>query len=102
MLLSKDSALLQRPRNKAALSLIYSGIPKFEAEARGSIVGSRIDFGPIRLPLCMRIERLASYPLRDTLTPFARAENLTHARYEEVFNYGFAGRSFHAGVRATW
>jgi multidrug resistance efflux pump len=33
---------------------------------------------------------------------YVRAENLTDARYQEVKDYGSAGRSFYAGVRATW
>ena len=44
----------------------------------------------------------ADYKVNDTLSVFARAENLTDKRYEEVLNYGTAGRSFYGGVRATW
>jgi vitamin B12 transporter len=31
-----------------------------------------------------------------------RLENLTNAHYENVFNYGTAGRSGYAGLRVKW
>jgi vitamin B12 transporter len=99
--LTTNSELLQRPRNKAVLSLVYADMAQFEAEARVFLVGSRIDFCPVRLAPYARLELIISYKISDTVALFARAENLTHARYEEVFNYAAAG-SLYAGVRVTW
>jgi vitamin B12 transporter len=31
-----------------------------------------------------------------------RIENLTDTRYEEVYNYGTAGRSYYAGISYSW
>jgi vitamin B12 transporter len=55
-----------------------------------------------RLPAYARLDTYADYKINDTFTVYARAENLTNTRYEEVKNYGTAGRSVYAGVRATW
>jgi vitamin B12 transporter len=44
----------------------------------------------------------AEYALTPYVTVFARGENLTNARYQEVFNYGTAGRSVYGGIRTSW
>jgi vitamin B12 transporter len=54
------------------------------------------------LPPYARLDVLADYRVNDTLAVFARAENLTDAEYQEVPDFGTAGRSFYAGLRATW
>lgn len=94
--------LLQRPAHKGVASLIYSGIPKLEVEGRVTLVGSRLDYGNIRLLPYARLDSFASYKLTETVTVFARVENLTDARYEEVYDYGVAGRSIYGGVKVTW
>ena len=33
---------------------------------------------------------------------FARVENVTDVRYEEVRDFGTTGRAFYAGFNATW
>jgi vitamin B12 transporter len=49
-----------------------------------------------------RFDLYADYKINDTFSIYGRAENLTDARYQEVYDYGTAGRSFYAGLRATW
>ena len=49
-----------------------------------------------------RFDLYAEYRLNQTFSIYARGENLTNARYEEVQNFGTAGRSVYAGMRATW
>ena len=68
------------------------------------MVGSRFDrIGEEgRLPAYARFDLYADYKIDETFGVFARAENLTDARYEEVLGYGTAGRSIYAGLRATW
>ena len=56
----------------------------------------------MRLDPYTKFDLLASYKLNETVTIFGRVENITDARYEEVFNYGVAGRSVFGGVRVTW
>lgn len=100
-----DRTLLQRPRNKATLSLIYTGIPKLEVESRLTLVSSRYDFGTfsiVKLAPYAKLDLFANYKAADNVTIFGRIENLTDARYEEAYNYGVAGRSFYGGVKVTW
>jgi vitamin B12 transporter len=96
--------LLQKPRNKGALSLVYSGIPKLEVEARVTLIGSKFDFGapPVRLAPYARFDMLANYKLSDGVSIFGRIENIGNAHYQEVFNYAVAGRSLYAGVKASF
>ena len=57
----------------------------------------------ISLPeIYARLDLFASYDLSERVSIFLRGENLTNARYEEVKNFGTAGRSVYAGLRATW
>ena len=103
--LETDTQLLQRPRNKGALSLIYDGIAKLELEARLTLVGSRLDYGTISnvtLAPYAKLDVLANYKLNDSFALFGRVENVTDARYEEVYDYGTAGRSYYAGVTYSW
>jgi vitamin B12 transporter len=67
-------------------------------------VGDRFSSGgeQNKLPAYARFDVYADYKVNDTFSVYARAENLTDARYQDVFNYGTAGRSFYAGLRATW
>ena len=55
-----------------------------------------------RLAPYARLDLYADYRISETFSLFARAENLTDARYQEVYDYGTAGRSFYGGLRATW
>ena len=40
-----------------------------------------------------KLDLLANYKFNDNLADFGRVENVTDARYEEVYDYGTAGRS---------
>ena len=103
--LGTDQPLLRRPRHKGALSLIYEGIAKLEVEGRLTMVGSRLDYAyPTNVTLApyAKLDVLANYKFDDNLAIFGRIENLTDARYEEVYNYGVAGRSYYAGISYSW
>jgi len=103
--------LYRVPRNKGSLSLIYDGVPNLELEPRLSLVGQRLDeffnttnFSSQNVSLApyAKLDFLANYKVNDNLTMFGRIENLTDARYEEVYNYGVAGRSYYAGISYSW
>jgi len=103
--LDTNTQLLRRPRNKGALSLIYDGIAKLEVEGRLTLVGSRLDYNypaDVTLAPYAKLDVLANYKVNDNLAMFGRIENLTDARYEEVYNYGVAGRSYYAGISYSW
>lgn len=103
--LDTNTQLLRRPHNKGALSLIYDGIAKLEVEGRLTLVGSRLDYSfpaDVTLAPYAKLDALANYKFDDSLAIFGRIENLTDARYEEVYNYGVAGRSYYAGISYSW
>ena len=99
-----NAPLYQRPRNQAAASLVFTGLSNFEAEGRVTFVGPRLDFATpaVRLGSYAKWDLLASYKVDQRLTVFARLENLTNARYEEVYSFGVAGRSIFGGLRVNW
>jgi vitamin B12 transporter len=103
--LEKKTALLQRPQHQGSFSLIYSGLKNLTLEGRVVFVGHRMDYGesgPTRLAPYARFDAFANYRVDDTFSVFARAENLTDAKYQSVYNYGTPGRSAYAGIRAKW
>ena len=102
--LTLNTPIYQRPRNQASASVVYTGIAKWELEGRVTFVGTRLDFAspPVNLAPYAKLDVFANYKLNDSISLFGRIENLTNARYSEVFNYGVAGRSYYAGLKATW
>lgn len=103
--LETNIPLLRRPRHKGALALIYDGVARLEVEGRLTLVGSRLDYNyptDVTLAPYAKLDVLANYKVDDKLALFGRIENLTDARYEEVYNYGVAGRSYYAGISYSW
>ena len=99
-----DLRLARRPRDEGRLGLILTPMTGLSIEPSVTFVGSRFSSTGEQLKLqpYARFDVYADYKIDDTFSVFARAENLTDARYQEVFDYGTAGRSFYAGLRATW
>ena len=81
---------------------MYDGIAKLEVEGRLTLVGARLDYGNVTLAPYAKLDVLANYKVSDNLALFGRVENVTDARYEEVYNYGVAGRSYYAGISYSW
>jgi vitamin B12 transporter len=105
--LATGRSLFRRPRDKATASLIYDGISGLELEARLIVTGQSVDydfiFGQrVALASYARLDFFADYKLDERWSLFARIENLNDARYEEVYNYGTAGRSAYGGVKIAW
>lgn len=100
--------LIRRPRHKGFVSASYTGIPKLQIEGKLSFVGSRIDiqndfpYSRIRMAPYAKVDARISYQLREKILLYLRAENLTNTRYEEIRDFGTAGRSIYAGARITW
>jgi vitamin B12 transporter len=102
-----ERTLFRRPRDKGSASIIYTGIPGLELEARVTVVGPNPDFDfiasrRVTLTPYARLDIFANYKLDDRLSIFGRIENVGDVRYEEVLNYGTAGRSFYGGMKFTW
>ncbi len=101
------SALLRRPMHQGVISVTYLGIPKVEIEPRLTLVGHRMDYdgvldANVRAAPYARLDLHARYTFDQTFSAFIRLENLTNAHYEDVRNYGTAGRAAYAGVKASW
>lgn len=107
--------LARRPGHEGRFGLIITPLPGLTIEPTVVYVGERYDrgFDPTlpnarlafersKLQPYGRLDIYAEYRVNETFSVFARAENLTNARYEEVQNFGTAGRSAYGGVRATW
>lgn len=97
--------LPRRPKNKGGVALTYTGIPKLEVEARVTLVGERTDsaFAPgVINPGYVRVDLRGNYKVTDNVQAFLRLENITDEKYEEVLNYGTAGRSIYGGLKVTW
>lgn len=100
----RDVQLALRPENEARVGFTVTPIRSLTIEPVVTFVGQRFsganETGKLR-PYA-RLDVFADYKLNDRLSLFARAENLTDARYQEVRDYGTAGRSFYGGMRANW
>jgi vitamin B12 transporter len=96
--------LARRPADEGRIGFVFTPLAGLTVEPSIVFVGKRFSgFGEIdRLPSYARIDAYAEYKLNDTFSLYGRAQNLTDTQYEEVKNYGTAGRSFYAGLRATW
>jgi vitamin B12 transporter len=96
--------LARRPEHQGRVGLVLTPHPRLSLEPRVVFVGERWDLPNEtgRLPPYARLDMYADYKFNDTFSLYARAENLTDVRYEEVRNFGTAGRSFYGGMRATW
>ena len=102
-----NTQLLRVPYNQAAISAVYTGVPKLEIEPRLLLVGPRQDGnfiagGDVTLAGYVRLDLITTYKFNDNLSAYLRFENLTNAAYQEVYNYGTAGRSVYAGMTARF
>ncbi|MCG7394782.1 TonB-dependent receptor [Microvirga sp. ACRRW] len=99
-----DLRLARRPEHQGRLGFAFTPLPGLSIEPSIVLVGSRFSSpGELyELAPYARFDLYADYKINDTFSIYARAENLTDANYQEVYDYGTAGRSFYAGLRATW
>ncbi len=99
-----DLRLARRPEHQGRLGFAITPLPGLSIEPSVVFVGSRFSSpGEIgELAPYARFDLYADYKINETFSIYARAENLTDAQYQEVYDFGTAGRSFYAGMRATW
>lgn len=99
-----DLRLPRRPEHEGRIGLVITPTEKLSIEPSVVMVGER--FSSVgekdRLAPYARLDIRAEYKIDDTFSVYARAENLTDSKYQEVLNYGTLGRSIYSGVRATW
>lgn len=100
----RDKRLTLRPEHEGRLGFTLTPLAGLTLEPVVTIVGPRYSAAneQQKLKAYARLDLLADYKVTDTLSLFARAENLTDARYQEIRDYGAAGRSLYGGMRASW
>jgi vitamin B12 transporter len=102
--LRTEKHLARRPENEGRVGFIITPVRDLSIEPAVVFVGER--FSSLgqrdRLAPYARLDLYADYRINDTFSVYARAENLTDARYQEIRDYGTAGRAFYGGLRATW
>jgi vitamin B12 transporter len=101
-----NTDLLRRPRHRAFLSATVRPVARLALSPRLVFVGSRRDldgvtFGPTQLPSYVRLDLFARYDLPH-VAPYARLENATDRRYEEVDGYPAPRRRWAAGLEVKF
>lgn len=102
--LSTGLKLARRPEHEGRLAFRFTPMEGLSIEPVVQFVGVRYSSANqvYKLAPYARFDLRAEYQLHKHLAVFARGENLTNARYQEVYNYGTTGRAAYAGLRATW
>jgi vitamin B12 transporter len=98
--------LLRRPRHEAFLSGSWRPIARLSVSPRAVFVGRRLDADPVTgrhedLPSYVRFDVFARFELPH-FAPYARLENATDRRYQEVDGYPAPGRRWAAGVEVKF
>ncbi len=102
----KNLPLLRRPVHKAVISLNYSFLEKFNANADVIFVGERDDkffngsqAERIKLSSYTLINLAASYDIFSYLQLYAKVNNVSDTYYEEVYGYATPGLSLYGGFK---
>ena len=97
--------LARRPKHAARMSVQFTPTREWTIEPLLYLVSKRLDTrydSTEWMAGYARVDLLTDYKVNQQVSLFARGENLTHARYQEAYNYGTAGRSVYGGLRVTW
>ena len=106
---SSGEALLRRAKHRANLDVDYSFIPEAHAHVGVLYIGKRDDNDFTNFP-ATRVELsdhtvvylAGSYELSESLSLFARIDNLFDKEYEEVLGYGTPGASAFGGIKLSF
>lgn len=96
--------LARRPQHVGKVSLVLDPTATWSIEPSLTLVSGRFSGTreTSRLAPYAKLDVYTDYKVSDNLRVYARAENLTNSRYQEVRDYGTAGRSVYAGLKTTW
>ena len=72
------------------------------ARSTPSPIASAVRTRSGRLAPYARLDVYTDYRIDATWRVFARVENVTNTRYQEVLNFGTTGRALYGGFNATW
>jgi vitamin B12 transporter len=104
--LATGEPLIRRPRHRAFVSADVRPLGGLSFSPRLVFIGGRADRdaltgAAVSEPSYVRLDLFARYELT-RFAPFARVENLTDRRYEEVAGYPAPRRRWSAGVETRF
>ncbi len=101
-------ALLRRPRNKAAITAVYSPTPRIRSQVQWRLYSSRADYDygaypPSRITLGGYgiVDIALSYQITSRFELISRVDNLFDKSYEEVFGFGTMGTTAFGGIKVS-
>jgi vitamin B12 transporter len=99
--------LIRRPRHRAYLALVLEPVSGLTVSPRATFVGRRADnsattSAPVEDPSYVRYDLFVRYVVAGRFAPYARVENATDRRYEEVAGYPSSRRRFAGGLEVTF
>ena len=96
--------LARRPEHLATGSLTLTPTPTLSIEPRVTLVSARFSGAgeTSRLRPYARFDVYGQYEIQPKLRAFARLENISNVRYQEVLNYGTTGRALYGGLNVGW
>ena len=103
---TNDRSLLRRPEESA--SLVVSWHPeRWLWNLTGRYVGARADIDAATLarvenPAYLRFDLATHFPPLGPVRPYARVENLTDRKYQEVAGFPAPGRRWIGGLAVNW
>lgn len=96
--------LPRRPEHEGRVGFVITPIDRLSIEPTVFMVGKRWSSQnemQVLRPYA-RLDVLANYQINNNFSVFARGENLNNAKYQEIYNYGTAGRAVYVGAKAVW
>ncbi|MGL4241573.1 MAG: TonB-dependent receptor plug domain-containing protein [Beijerinckiaceae bacterium] len=99
-----NQTLARRPQHTGRIGVVWTITPDWTFEPSVTFASERFSQSGERQKLApyARLDMLTAYKINENLKLHARVENLTNARYQDVYNFGTTGRAFYGGFTATW
>ncbi|MBY0407675.1 MAG: TonB-dependent receptor, partial [Rickettsiales bacterium] len=105
---TKDTELLRRPRHEVNAGATYQYSDEGDVSVNARYLSARRDvdinfpYGGVYVKSFTTVNLRTNYAVTPNVSLYGRLDNLLDKRYEEVFAYGQPGRSFFAGVKASY
>jgi len=96
--------LARRPKSQAGFNINWAFIEKANLNLSASYVGSRWNnsANTEKVKAYTKVDLYTSYDLTENFQIFGRIENLFDKASQQIHGYAAPGRSFYAGVKATF
>ena len=101
-------SLLRRPRNKAAVTAVFTPTSRIRAQLQWRVFSSRFDYDynaypPSRITLGGYgvVDLAVSYQLSSSVEIISRINNMFDKEYEDVYGYGTLGAAAYGGLKVS-